>query len=69
MRITTKQQGVANWAALQEFVAKAHTENPKLAEKSARFAQSLAKRQERETARILARPGSKAYKDYMSVPI
>lgn len=69
MKKTSIQQGAANWAMLQDFVKKACDADSSLARKSKRFAVTFAERQERERARILSRPGTKAYRDYMSVPI
>jgi hypothetical protein len=58
-----------NWATLQAFVTKAQASDVSLAKKTARFAESFSRRQKRETERILSRPESKAYKDYILTPV
>lgn len=58
-----------NWAMLQAFVAKAQADDASLAKKTVRFAEAFARRQKRETKRILSRPESKAYKDYILTPV
>lgn len=69
MKNTTIQEGAANWASLQAFVNNAMLADRKLANKVTRFTNTLHKRQKRETERILSKPNSKAWKDYMSVPV
>ena len=69
MKATTKAEGVKNWAGLQKFMLNAEAADPVLAKRNARFSAALKKRQKRETKRILSRPGSKAYRDYMATPV
>lgn len=58
----------ANMARLDEIVRLAEEASPKLRRRGERFARSLSARQDRAFARILARPGSKAYRDYVETP-
>lgn len=69
MTSTTIAEGIGNWERLQDFVQEKLSEDSVLKQRSRRFVESLKKRQERETRRILSRPGTKAYKDFMSVPV
>lgn len=69
MNTDTIKQGKANWESLQAFVLAEESENPTLKRKNERYRSSLAKRQKRETMRILAKPGTKAYKDFMATPV
>jgi hypothetical protein len=68
MKTTTLEEGVANWERLQRFVAIAEEARPSLKRRGERFSKRLAESQERNLAKILARPGSKAYRDYIETP-
>ena len=53
---------------IDEIVRLAEEASPKLKRRSERFARALTARQDRAFAKILARPGSKAYHDYVEIP-
>ena len=61
-------EGRANMARLDEIVRLAEEASPKLKRRGERFARTLAARQDRAFAKILAKPGSKAYHDYVEIP-
>ena len=63
------KEGLSNMERLRKMVALAEEASPALKRRGEQFRRRLAKRQDRETERILSRPGSKAYKDYMSIPV
>lgn len=58
----------ANMARLDEIVRLAEEASPKIRRRGERFARALSIRQDRSFARILARPGTKAYHDYVEIP-
>ena len=63
-----KRKGLANMARLDEIVRLAEEASPKLKRRGERFARALTARQDRAFEKILAKPGSKAYHDYVEVP-
>lgn len=68
--MTSRQikDGLANMARLNAIVALAEAASPKLKRRGDRFRRALDERQKRSFAKILAHPGSKAYRDYVEIP-
>lgn len=62
------KDGLANMARLDAIVALAEAASPKLKRRGDRFRSALDERQKRSFAKILAHPGSKAYRDYVEIP-
>ena len=62
------KQGRDNWQMLQDFVASEERNDASLARRGEHFRRNLAERQARNTAKILAHPESKAYRDYIETP-
>ena len=60
--------GLSNMERLRRMVALAEEASPALKRRGERFRRSLAERQDRNTAKILAHPESKAYRDYIETP-
>ena len=69
MKVKLIKEGLANMERLRKMVALAEEASPALKRRGEKFRSRLAKRQDRETKRILSRPGSKAYRDYMATPV
>lgn len=45
MKVTTREEGVANWVKMQEMAAAAEASNPALAKRARRYEHGLVKRQ------------------------
>ena len=56
------------WAKLNARLQALIAADPKIGRQSDLFAKRLHERQEKAFAKILSRPGSKAYRDYVLVP-
>ena len=59
---------VANWEMLKAIAKTGEAESPSLKRSGEKFRAALAARQKRNLARIMARPGSVAYRDYVETP-
>ena len=47
MKVTTKEEGAANWAKMQAMAAEAEARDPALAKRARRYEHALVKRQNR----------------------
>lgn len=68
MKAEIINKGVANWEMLKAIAETGEAESPSLKRSGEKFRAALAARQERNLARIMARPGSVAYRDYVETP-
>ena len=65
MKVTIENNG---WAKLTERLNALIAADPKIGRQSDLFAKRLRTRQAKAFARIEAKPGSRAYRDYVLVP-
>lgn len=68
MKAEIINKGEANWEMLKAIAKTGEAESPALKRRGEKFRAALAARQERNLARIMARPGSMAYRDYIETP-
>jgi len=61
-------EGLANMERLRKMVALAEEASPALKRRGERFRKKMNERQDRNLAKILAHPESKAYRDYILTP-
>ena len=47
MKVTTREEGVANWVKMQEMAAAAEARDPALARRARRYERDLIRRQQR----------------------
>ena len=50
MKVTTREEGVANWVKMQEMAAAAEANDPALAKRACRYERDLIRRQQRSFA-------------------
>ena len=68
MNTQLTEVGLANMERLRRMVALAEEASPALRRRGESFKRNLEERQDRNTSKIMAHPGSKAYRDYIETP-